>query len=342
MLFFASSLFDRLILQRELTARFRGIPVIGCTTAGEIGPAGYRSGTLVGVGLPATDFRIATVALDELQGFDEGKARALASDMFRSLAEAPGDHFSVLLIDGLSGSEERVALACQRALADVPLVGGSAGDDQVFRATHVYHVDRFLPEAAVWALIKTPLPFKVFRSSHFFGHREPLVVTAADAGQRIVHEINGMAAVTAYAHAIGVAEDTLTSEHFAAAPLIVRIAGNDYVRSIQHASPDGSLKLYCAIERGVVLHIGRALDLAASRSALFDEIRASVGEPLVTLGFDCIHCRLESARMHMLETVARLFIDNYVAGFSSYGEQFVGMHVNQTFTGVAIGALRQD
>jgi hypothetical protein len=29
--------------------------------------------------------------------------------------------------------------------------------------------------------------------------------------------------------------------------------------------------------------------------------------------------------------------DNNVVGFNSYGEQFGGIHINQTFTGIAIG-----
>jgi hypothetical protein len=37
------------------------------------------------------------------------------------------------------------------------------------------------------------------------------------------------------------------------------------------------------------------------------------------------------------EALGKLFADNNVVGFSTYGEQFVGVHVNQTFTGVAIG-----
>jgi len=31
-----------------------------------------------------------------------------------------------------------------------------------------------------------------------------------------------------------------------------------------------------------------------------------------------------------------------VIGFNTYGEQFNGMHLNQTFTGVAIGGFRHE
>jgi hypothetical protein len=35
--------------------------------------------------------------------------------------------------------------------------------------------------------------------------------------------------------------------------------------------------------------------------------------------------------------VATILTDNLTVGFNTYGEQFVGIHVNQTFTGIAIG-----
>ena len=38
------------------------------------------------------------------------------------------------------------------------------------------------------------------------------------------------------------------------------------------------------------------------------------------------------------ERVSQLMVDNNVVGFATYGEQFNGMHVNQTFTGVALGS----
>ena len=48
-IFFCSSDYDLDVLAAEINARFAGVPVIGATTAGEIGPAGYRAGSLVGV-----------------------------------------------------------------------------------------------------------------------------------------------------------------------------------------------------------------------------------------------------------------------------------------------------
>jgi hypothetical protein len=37
-----------------------------------------------------------------------------------------------------------------------------------------------------------------------------------------------------------------------------------------------------------------------------------------------------------------LFKKNNVVGFSTYGEQFRGVHINQTLTGLAIGGSRKN
>src|SRR5688572_22677345 len=47
-IFFCSNEFDLDALAQEMRAAFDDVPVIGCTTAGEIGPAGYRTLTITG------------------------------------------------------------------------------------------------------------------------------------------------------------------------------------------------------------------------------------------------------------------------------------------------------
>ena len=51
--FFCSSDYDLAALADELNALFGSVPVIGCTTAGEIGTAGYRAQSLSGVSFGA-------------------------------------------------------------------------------------------------------------------------------------------------------------------------------------------------------------------------------------------------------------------------------------------------
>lgn len=337
MVFFCSSRFDLQTLAEAINDRFAGINVVGCTSAGEIGPAGYRSGSLVGASFSTQDGTIASTCIERISTLDEPGARAAVAALHRAIDGRHERSFAFLLTDGLSGCEERTTYLLQRALGEVALVGGSAGDDQCFERTHVFANGEFRQDRAVVTAITTTLPFTVFRSSHFIADSDPLVVTEAIPARRVVTEINGRPALTEYARIIGVSPQEVTAMHFAASPLMVRIDGHDYVRSIQHANPDGSLTLYCAIERGVVLRVARGDDMASSRQRLFDDIRQHIGEPQLTLGFDCIHCQLEAERIDGKRAMGRLFSENRVLGFSTYGEQFVGIHVNQTLTGVALG-----
>jgi len=55
------------------------------------------------------------------------------------------------------------------------------------------------------------------------------------------------------------------------------------------------------------------------------------------LAFDSILRRLHLAESGTLALASQLMRDNAVVGFNTFGEQFAAMHVNQTFTGVAIG-----
>jgi hypothetical protein len=336
-IFFCSSNYDLDVLAAEINTQFAGIPVFGCTTAGEIGPAGYCAGSLVGVGFSTAGCSAVIGHIDGLTSVDEAAVRAEVWAMRRQVEDEAGSSFALLLLDGLCGREESIAHSCQSALGNIPLVGGSAGDDQRFLATAVFADGAFRQNCAALAIVTTTLPFKLFRSHHFVGTAEPLVVTEADAAHRIVREINGWPAAQAYAQAIGVAVESLSAAHFAAAPLVVRINGNDYVRSIRQVNADGSLTLYCAIDRGVVLRVAKGLNLLQMRRAMFEELRQSIGVPQLVLGVDCVHCQLEATALDEKAAIEQLFMANRVVGFSSYGEQFMGIHVNQTFTGVAIG-----
>jgi hypothetical protein len=72
------------------------------------------------------------------------------------------------------------------------------------------------------------------------------------------------------------------------------------------------------------------------------EIRAAVGQPQLIVGCDCILRKLEIVQRGLVDRIEAMFRDNNVIGFNSYGEQYCGVHVNQTLTGVAIGEVGND
>jgi len=344
-IFFCSSEYERRALAGEIGARFDGTPVVGCTTAGEIGPLGCRDGSLTGVSFARSAGAAVVGHLDDLEEFSIPEGVAFASDLRRRLEDqAPRadahNSFAFLLVDGLYGHEEQLAHALQEGLGDILLVGGSAGDSMSFAGTYVYRDGEFVSGSAVLVLISTPLPFIEFKTQHFEPTDERLVVTEADPARRVVSEINGLPAAQEYARMLGVEASDLGPAHFAASPVVVLIDGGNYVRSIQKVNPEGSLKFYCAIERGVVLRVAEGVDLVRNLETALAQVRARIGPPQVVLTFDCILRKLEIAQTGVEQPVADVLRANNAVGFNTYGEQYCGVHMNQTLTGVAIGSRR--
>jgi hypothetical protein len=340
--FFCSSEYDLDVLAAEMNRLFAGIQVVGCTTAGEIGPAGYHQHSLSGASFPAGSCVAVSGRLDHLSQFDIARGHDFVQTLLQRLESrvpqaGPDNSFAFMLIDGLSLREEPVAHALQYALGKIPLIGGSAGDDQRFAKTFVYSDGRFHSDSAELILINTSLPFRVFKTQHFVSTDKRLVVTEADPAKRIVKEINGLPAAEEYARLVGIDVHELNPMRFAASPVVVMIDGTDYVRSIQKANADGSLTFFCAIEDGVVLRVAHGVDLVNNLEQTFDKIRAEIGQPQLVFGCDCILRNLEIIQNGLKDRVEEILQRNNTIGFSSYGEQFYGVHINQTLTGIAIG-----
>lgn len=283
-IFFCSTEYDRDALADEMRRLFVGVQVVGCTTAGEIGPAGYTDHSITGASFSQCGFSFVSSHINGLKQFEIVAGMELAANLLHRLEkQAPkadaGNSFALLLIDGLSVREEPVTRAFQGRLGMLPLVGGSAGDGLNFFGTHVCFDGRFHSDSAILVLGTTQLPFKLFKTQHFVATDQRLVVTAADTASRIVKEINGLPAAEEYARILGVDIRDLDATRFASGPVVVMIDGTNYVRSIQKANPDGSLTFMCAIEEGLVLRVAKGVDLLDNLEQAFTEIRAEIGPP---------------------------------------------------------------
>jgi hypothetical protein len=200
----------------------------------------------------------------------------------------------------------------------------------------VFSEGEFRSDCAALTLVTTPVPFRTFKAQHFVPTEDRVVVTSADAEHRIIKQINGLPAAEEYAKLVAKSGGSLDPLSFASKPMVVMLAGTSYVRSIQRANPDGSLTLYCAIEEGVVLRVARGVDLVENLQQTFDRITADIGRPQAVIGADCVLRKLEILQCGLAGRVEAILRNNHFVGFNSYGEQFGGTHVNQTFTGIAI------
>ncbi len=343
-LFYCSTDYDLEALSAALNERFGDTPLIGCTSAGEISTLGYLEGTLTGVSISSEDFKVVSEIQPNLGEFTFAQGKDIANRLktrLSAIGEKPTGRntFGFLLIDGLAKKEEAFVSAVYRNLGDIQLFGGSAADGLNFTKTYVFYDGAFHTNSAIFSLMQTNLPFEIFKTEHFVRTEDRFVVTEADVSTRTVYEINGEPAAKEYARLMGVEYDKLDATIFATHPVVVRIGGSNYVRSIMTANEDGSMTFACAIDEGIVLSIAEPVDLIEDLDNLFDDLNIKIGKPQLILGCDCLFRSIEIEQKEIKDKVGEIMAENNVIGFSTYGEQFNAMHVNQTFTGVAIGSL---
>lgn len=307
--------------------------IAGCSSAGEIGPSGYASDSVVAIGFPAAHFRASALVLPDLDALPVSNWMAALRRLQAGFRADPGRAlFGLLLVDGLAGQEDALVATIDAALPSVPTLGGSAGDGLLFRQTWLLSHGKVLTNAAVFLLVETDLAVSAVTFAHFSPTDTRVVVTAALPEKRRILELNAEPAAAEYARLTGLSADALTPTEFARHPLLLRMGRHHHVRAISAQTPEGGLSLMSAIDTGTVLTLGRAEDMTQG----FSEALASLPRPpLMVLAFDCILRRLALEREGLRDAMSELMARYRVAGFNTYGEQHSGMHVNQTFVGLA-------
>ncbi|HRO15546.1 MAG TPA: FIST N-terminal domain-containing protein [Paracoccus sp. (in: a-proteobacteria)] len=321
-------------LARDLHAALPQARIAGCSSAGEIGDCGYQRGTVLAIGFPRAAFRATAIALRDQRDIPVSAWLSALRSLRADFAPDPNRaQFGILLADGVSRNEDVLVAALDAALPGLPVVGGSAGDGLEFQETCQILDGRPVPGAAVFVLVETALTVAEVSFAHFSPTAQRAVVTAADPATRTILELNAEPAAQEYARMAGLDPAALQPVDFASHPLLLRTGRRHHVRAISETTAGGGLRLMSAIDIGTVLTLGRAEDVTGGFAAALDALPRP---PLMVLGFDCILRRLAVERAGMTGIMADLFARYNVAGFNTYGEQHSGMHVNQTFVGLAL------
>jgi hypothetical protein len=341
LLVFFSQPYEAESLCAAFSTAFPGVPVAGCSTSGEITSDGFSERSVLVVAFPERGFHFVSSVIPEVKALSVDRASEAVQALRAQLEKADGAHyenlFAISLIDGLSRCEEAIVSAIAWALGDIPLVGGSAGDGLTLSGTSLLHDRRVHRGAALLLLVETEHTVQSFYCDHFEPTDTKLVVTSSDTSTRTVYELNAEPAALEYASSVGLETSSLAPMSFAAHPVVVRIGGDYYCRSIQRVNDDGSLSFFCAIDDGVVLTVAEPRDMVKSMEAEMERLDEAVGGVDFVLGFECVLRRLDAENRQMKREVSELYRRYHVVGFHTYGEQYNAMHLNQTFTGVAIG-----
>jgi hypothetical protein len=349
---FASVSYDHVELLRGIREQAPGVPLVGCSTAGEIATSGPGDARVVVSAIGGDGFSVATAAAIGASG----RLREAGAEAASCLASVEERHSTMLLVltDGLAGDQaEIVRGAYSVAGARIPLVGGCAGDDSKMEATFQFHGDRVLTDAVVAAALSSDGPLGIGVRHGWRTVGEAMAVTQAHGN--VVAGLNGQPALDAYLARLEAPEEARADAdaftRFAQThPLgLASRTGEPHVRFISGADFERRALICIAeVPQGNLAWLmeGDARSvLEATDGACTDALAALDGNAaLGIMAFDCIARRGVLGESGIAAEIGRVnqHADGApVAGFYTYGEiartrGVSGFH-NQTLVLLALG-----
>ena len=278
---FGSSWFNQALLLQGVRALVGAIPVVGESTAGEIGPngPGTRSCVVLLLGGEALAYGIGCGEHVGRAPREAGQKAAQAT-----LKECTGARAGFLLFgDGLVPRYSEVVRGIQEALGTSALIaGGLAGDDFRYTRTYQYYQQRVLSGAIVGVLFGGGVKMGVGVEHGFAPISKPRQVTRAQAN--ILYELDQQPAASVYEEYLGpelvqqMREEGLMHRGIAY-PLGIQSAASSsewLLRNVLAFGPDGSLSCTGDVLEGSWLQLmmgNRELALEATRKAAEQAIR---------------------------------------------------------------------
>jgi len=328
---FCSDAYDLPELLATIDEESGGIPLVGCSTAGEIASNGPTNASVVVAALGGDGFEVATAAAEGASA----RLREAGAEVANSMLDLPSSPHRVLLMltDGLAGDQQEIVRGAYGVLgAEVPLVGGCAGDDRKMQATYQFHGTAVLSDAVVAAAIvsETPLGIGVRHGWRRVG--EPMLVTKSARAR--VFQLDDEPALDVYLDRLAAPAEARSSPaaftRFALThPLgLSRRSGEEQVRSVGGADFEArSLVCISEVPQGGLawfMEGGERSVLEATDAACADALARLGGRPPIgMLAFDCIARRGvlgREASKQEVERVAHHAAGAPVAGFYTYGE----------------------
>jgi hypothetical protein len=351
LLVFSSDSYDLDELLAGINERSGGVPLIGCSTAGEIATSGPRDASVVVTALGGAGFSVETAAAEGVST----RLREAGAEAAACLADVePLEHRVLLMFtDGLAGDQQEIVRGAYSVVgAGVPLVGGCAGDDLKMKTTFQLHNDRVLRDSIVVAGLASDAPIGIGVRHGWQKVGAPMLVT--ESSNNRVYLLDDRPALDVYLERLEAPAEAASDEaaftRFALThPLgLSRRSGEEQVRFVGGANfADRSLSCIAEVPQG-----GMAWFMEGDESSVLDATDAACGDALAALGgrpplgvlaFDCIARRGilgDEGIATEVDRVAGHAGGAPVAGFYTYGEiarthGVSGFH-NQTLVVLAV------
>ena len=368
---FSSSALDAKEVFKSIKEEVGNSDIIGGTTAGEYSSAVSKpmTGTVAVMTLRSHYLKVGVGAGNNISDNPFESGREAVYKAYASLKDNPTasailsltymsknspdllkvkPFVSLVIPDGMSGQEEEFLRGMISGVgSNLPIVGGSTGDDLKFEKTYQF-ANGVYTNSGVVAILSSVLKIGVGYGHPYFPTQKGAVVTKSVG--RVVYELNGRPAEDVMKELLET--DQLTPEVFAKRPMGVKssdVFGEYVIKSAMKSNGDGSVTFYAEVTEGnylTVMDTNRDYAIESFKNTLNSAIK-NAGSPKkigAIIIFNCIlrHLVKERLGVNDIDIIREELGDVPVVGFNTYGEQgatkggSIG-HYNQTSTILVIG-----
>lgn len=194
---FASARFDHKQLIKGLKSVVYNVPLIGCTTAGEITTDGPNTKSVCILALKSNTLHAALGLGKKVSISSRTAGQEVARDTVVKTRKGAIRHAFMMMPDGLKGNGVEIIRGAQEVLGtSFPIVGGSAADDFLFQNTFQYYEDSVYEDCVGGVLFSGDISVGIGARHGWYPLGKPRIVTEAD--HNIIKKLDGKPAARIY------------------------------------------------------------------------------------------------------------------------------------------------
>ncbi|MDI6592132.1 MAG: FIST N-terminal domain-containing protein [Patescibacteria group bacterium] len=330
MIVFSTVAYDQKKMLEGVRSVSKKIPLVGCSDSGEITTEGPVSKHVAVMALN-TDIQF-TIGVGKGTDKDSFKAGKEAAEEVKKKAKEPISLF-LMFLDGLAENGAAAVRGVQEVFGkNFPIMGGSAGDDFLFKKTYEYCNDQVLTNAMIGIGLSGKFSFGVGVKHGWEPIGLPMKVTKARGGKLI--EVNNRPALSIYEDYFGKKAEELIKEPIARMaytyPLGMSVEGSPelLIRDVVIANKKGEITCAAEISEGSEIRLmlgGPDKAIQAAKEAAEGALaQLKEAKPKAIFVFDCMaRNKLLGPRIgEEIEAIQNVLGKEVpLIGFYTYGEQ---------------------
>lgn len=226
-----------------------------------------------------------------------------------------------------------VALNSVLLRKDIPVIGGTAANDNTSETGYVALNGEIYTDGCVFTIIKNlGGAIRLYRENIYVPLTDRMfMATKANGISRTVMRLGEKKAAEVYADELGVPVSEIKN-YFFYNPLGRVINGETYVTAIYEAGSNGCLKNLARIHEGTDISVMKVGDYKAITEETFAKIKRENPNPSLVIFFNCLARTILFEGENAVEDYQKRLSEEFpsVIGFSCCGEQLGTKHFNHT------------